>query len=71
MWHHVAPELARHFTVIATDLTGYGKSGKPPSTTDHIHYSKRAMAHDQVAVMAKLGYPSFMVAGHDPGGRVG
>ena len=30
MWHKVAPRLAEHFTVIATDLRGYGESGKPP-----------------------------------------
>ena len=71
MWHRVAPTLAEHFTVVATDLTGYGKSSKPPSTADHVHYSKRAMARDQVAVMRKLGHRRFMVAGHDRGARVG
>jgi haloacetate dehalogenase len=71
MWHKVAPALARRFTVVATDLTGYGMSSKPPSTVDHTPYSKRAMARDQVAVMRKLGYEHFLVAGHDRGGRVG
>jgi haloacetate dehalogenase len=70
MWHAVAPVLARHFTVIATDLTGYGMSSKPPSSDDHAPYSKRAMANDQIAAMRKLGYTQFMVAGHDRGGRV-
>jgi len=70
MWHAVAPRLAQHFTVIATDLTGYGMSSKPPSSDDHVPYSKRAMANDQIAVMRKLGYSQFMVAGHDRGGRV-
>ena len=70
MWHAVAPLLAQHFTVIATDLTGYGMSSKPPSSDDHASYSKRAMADDQIAVMRKLGYTQFMVAGHDRGGRV-
>ncbi len=28
-WHLVAPRLAKHFTVVATDLRGYGDSGKP------------------------------------------
>jgi haloacetate dehalogenase len=71
MWHRVAPALSRHFTVVATDLTGYGRSTKPPSTPDHAPYSKRAMARDQVAVMRQLGYERFFVAGHDRGGRVG
>ena len=28
-WHLVAPRLAKDFTVIATDLRGYGDSSKP------------------------------------------
>ncbi|HEV2742375.1 MAG TPA: alpha/beta fold hydrolase, partial [Rubrobacter sp.] len=31
MWHLVAPRLAEDFTVIATDLRGYGDSSKPAS----------------------------------------
>ncbi|MFG1884859.1 alpha/beta fold hydrolase [Micromonospora sp. NPDC049102] len=27
MWHKVAPRLAEHFTVVATDLRGWGDSG--------------------------------------------
>ena len=41
MWHLVAPVLAREFSVVATDLRGYGESGKPPTTQDHAPYSKR------------------------------
>jgi haloacetate dehalogenase len=69
MWHKVAPRLARDFTVVATDLRGYGESGKPPTNADHAPYSKRAMARDQIAVMRKLGFERFFVAGHDRGGR--
>lgn len=29
MWHKIAPRLAKDFTVIATDLRGYGESSKP------------------------------------------
>ena len=29
-WHKVAPTLAREFTVVLTDLRGYGDSEKPP-----------------------------------------
>jgi haloacetate dehalogenase len=71
MWHRVAPALAQHFTVVATDLTGYGMSSKPSSTPDHALYSKRAMARTQIEVMRKLGHSCFLVAGHDRGGRVG
>jgi haloacetate dehalogenase len=69
MWHRVAPILARDFTVVATDLRGYGESGKPERLPDHASYSKRAMARDQVAVMHALGHERFRVAGHDRGGR--
>ncbi|MGH6961784.1 MAG: alpha/beta fold hydrolase [Dongiaceae bacterium] len=69
-WHRVAPRLAERFTVICPDLRGYGDSGKPPSGTDHVGYSKRAMAAELVAVMAALGHERFAVAGHDRGARV-
>lgn len=70
MWHAVAPRLAEEFTVVAADLRGYGDSGKPPGDPEHARYSKREMAQDQVELMEKLGYDSFLVAGHDRGGRV-
>ena len=70
MWHEVAPALAERFTVIATDLRGYGRSSKPPSTPDHAPYSKRVMAADMVRVMEVLGHPRFMVGAHDRGARV-
>jgi haloacetate dehalogenase len=69
-WHKFAPRLAREFTVVATDLRGYGDSEKPPGGDDHSGYSFRAMAQDQVEVMAALGFPRFMAAGHDRGARV-
>ncbi|MGH6920121.1 MAG: alpha/beta fold hydrolase, partial [Geminicoccaceae bacterium] len=70
MWHKIAPRLAQHFTVVATDLRGYGDSGKPRGAPDHSNYSFRTMAQDQIEVMAQLGFPSFFVAGHDRGARV-
>jgi haloacetate dehalogenase len=70
MWHLVATALAEDFTVVATDLRGYGDSSKPFGEEDHSTYSKRAMAGDQAAVMASLGFDSFAVVGHDRGGRV-
>ncbi|WP_411341089.1 alpha/beta hydrolase [Sphingopyxis sp. J-6] len=69
-WHKVAPELAKRFTVVATDLRGYGDSEKLPGDADHRNYSKRAMAADQVAVMAALGFARFDVVAHDRGARV-
>ena len=70
MWHKIVPRLAEHFTVVASDLRGYGDSSKPDGGEDHIGYSFRAMAQDQVEVMAALGFDSFYVCGHDRGGRV-
>jgi haloacetate dehalogenase len=70
MWHKIAPRLAREFTVVAADLRGYGSSSKPLTTANHEPYSKRAMARDMVAVMERLGFDRFSVAGHDRGGRV-
>jgi haloacetate dehalogenase len=70
IWHKVAPELIKHFTVVAADLRGYGDSGKPEGTPDHANYSKRRMALDQVQLMRRHGFDQFSVVGHDRGGRV-
>lgn len=70
MWAGVAGDLARDFTVVAPDLRGYGRSSKPRTSEDHEPYSKRAMARDAVALMRRLGFERFDVAGHDRGGRV-
>lgn len=70
-WHKIGPGLvAAGFTVVATDLRGYGDSDKPEGGADHVNYSKRSMAADQVAVMRALGFDRFAVVGHDRGGRV-
>jgi haloacetate dehalogenase len=70
MWHKVAPDLARDYTVVCPDLRGYGDSSKPKGLPDHSNYSKRAMARDMAEVMTALGHGSFHVAGHDRGARV-
>ena len=70
MWHKVAPRLAERFTVVMTDLRGYGDSSKPAEGENHRNYSKRAMALDQVEVMRALGFERFAVVGHDRGARV-
>jgi len=70
IWHKIAEPLAERFTVVATDLRGYGDSEKPPGLPDHGNYSKRVMAQDQVEVMRHLGYEDFLLVGHDRGGRV-
>jgi haloacetate dehalogenase len=69
MWATVAPVLAERHTVVAADLRGYGDSSKPKNLPDNSPYSFRAMAADQVAAMAALGFDRFDVIGHDRGGR--
>jgi haloacetate dehalogenase len=69
-WAAVAPLLCERHTIVCSDLRGYGDSSKPPVAEDGLTYSFRAMAADQVAVMASFGFDSFHVAGHDRGGRV-
>jgi haloacetate dehalogenase len=69
-WHKVAPHLAQQFTVVLTDLRGYGDSSKPEGGDNHSNYSKRAMGNDQVEVMRSLGFPKFQVLAHDRGARV-
>jgi haloacetate dehalogenase len=70
-WHKVAPALAKRWTVIAPDLRGYGDSSKPEGGDDHAAYSFRAMGEDNFAVMDRLGFDRFAIAGHDRGARVG
>jgi haloacetate dehalogenase len=39
MWHGCADALARRFTVVATDLPGYGDSHRPTPAADHAPHS--------------------------------
>jgi haloacetate dehalogenase len=69
-WHQVAPRLADEHVVVCPDLRGYGGSTLPPDAADHAQSSKRAMAHDVVALMDRLGHDRFAVVGHDRGALV-
>ena len=70
MWHRIAPRLVERYTVVCSDLRGYGDSSKPDGGEGHVAYSKREMAKDQVEVMQALGFARFKLVGHDRGGRV-
>jgi haloacetate dehalogenase len=70
MWHKLAAELGRHFTLVIPDLRGYGLSSCPRNDEGNRAYSKRAMGEDFFEIMTSLGYAKFLVAGHDRGGRV-
>jgi haloacetate dehalogenase len=69
-WHKVAPILAQRYTVVATDLRGYGDSTGPQGDVEHLNYCKRTVANDQLAVMRRLGFARFGLIGHDRGARV-
>ena len=70
MWRKIADQLSKKFTVICSDLRGYGDSDKPSSDSKHLTYSKTTMASDQHRLMLKLGFKKYFLAGHDRGGRV-
>jgi len=70
IWHSVAGELSRRFTLVMPDLRGYGDFSKPAGLPDHGNYSKRVMAQDMIEVMRALGFETFYVCGHDRGARV-
>lgn len=69
IWHKIASRLADRFSVVLTDLRGYGDSSKPQGGTRHANYSFRAMAQDQFEVMRRLGHERFYVGSHDRGAR--
>ena len=69
IWHKIASRLADRFTVVLTDLRGYGDSSKPDGGTRHVNYSFRTMAQDQLEVMHHLGWERFYVGSHDRGAR--
>ncbi len=70
IWHRVAQQLAKSYTVVMTDLRGYGDSSKPQGDHDHLNYSKRCMAVDQAQAMRYFGFSEFDVLAHDRGARV-
>ena len=70
MWHRVAPQLAKRFSLVIPDLRGYGWSSAPASHAGE-GYAKRVMGQDIVALMEDLGHARFAYVGHDRGARVG
>lgn len=71
IWHKIAPDLARDFTLVMPDLPGYGASLGPMPDAAHRHYAKRNTARIMSELMTALGHNTFHLAGHDRGGRVG
>ncbi|MGW5656639.1 alpha/beta fold hydrolase [Streptomyces humi] len=65
-WHGIMPALAEHYTVIAPDLPGAGRSDAPASG-----YDKKTMAAELHALLVSLGKDRDVnVVGHDIGTMV-
>ena len=65
VWRDVIPRLARHYTVVAGDLLGHGRSAKPRGD-----YSLGAYASGMRDLMGALGYESGTVVGRSLGGGI-
>jgi pimeloyl-ACP methyl ester carboxylesterase len=64
-WRHVMPALAEHFTVIAPDLPGHGRSEKPRGD-----YSLGALASSLRDLLVALGHERATVVGQSLGGGI-
>ncbi|MEW2115030.1 alpha/beta hydrolase [Streptomyces sp. NPDC005474] len=65
-WRHIMPALAKHYTVIAPNLPGAGRSDAPASG-----YDKKSMARVLHALLVSLGKDRDVnVVGHDIGTMV-
>lgn len=66
MWRKVLPELAQHYTVIAPDLRGAGRSDAPAEG-----YDKKTLASDVRGLLTQLGLEGDLtLVGHDIGTMV-
>lgn len=61
-WRKIMPELARHFTVIAPDMRGFGDSSKPASGYDGL-----TLADDFYKLIQHLGLDKVSIVAHDMG----
>lgn len=69
LWRHQIPVLTEAgYRVLAPDLRGYGRSGKPQ---DVQAYRMSTLAKDMLAVLDEAGVDSVHVVGHDWGASLG
>ena len=61
-WRRMMPLLAEHYTVVAPDLPGIGRSSSPNDPG-----VKRDVAQTMLDLMTTLGHDTFHVVGHDWG----
>ena len=64
-WEPAIQLLAEHYTVVAPDLMGHGRSAKPRGD-----YSLGAFASGLRDLMVGIGLPRFTVVGHSLGGGI-
>jgi pimeloyl-ACP methyl ester carboxylesterase len=65
-WHGIMPALGKHYTVVAVDLPGAGKSDAPRTG-----YDKKTMAADIHQLLVKIGKShDIRIVGHDIGTMV-
>ncbi len=64
-FHKVMPLLAKHFTVVAIDMPGIGKSGLKPG-----NYTFIDIAHDIHTFVQELQLKNIYIVGHDTGGII-
>jgi 2-succinyl-6-hydroxy-2,4-cyclohexadiene-1-carboxylate synthase len=65
-WTELQTELADHFTTIAVDITGHGRSDAPD---DPARYSLTRFADDLRDILDALKIPRAVVLGYSMGGR--
>jgi pimeloyl-ACP methyl ester carboxylesterase len=61
-WHKLMPILAKHYTVIAPDMRGYGDSDKPASG-----YDAGTLMEDFRSLIHQLGFAKIFIVAHDMG----
>ncbi|HSC82250.1 MAG TPA: alpha/beta hydrolase [Pseudomonas sp.] len=65
-WEFQIPELARTRRVLAIDVRGHGRSGKP-----HVAYQMSDFAADVIALIEHLKLPQVHLVGISMGGMIG
>lgn len=68
MWAIIAPMLAEHYTIVCSDLRGYGASDKPKGIEQ---YSFSEIGSDQLQFTTKIGFNKFHLVGYYKGARTG
>ncbi|TMW59677.1 hypothetical protein Poli38472_004746 [Pythium oligandrum] len=66
-WRHQMGPLSKKYRVIAPDLRGFGRSGKP---LDPAQYGSKVITNDLARLLDVLEIPRAVFIGHDWGGAI-